>query len=59
MKHSLERTSPKGELFIGVCTLCGQRDLPMKAIHEDCPNTRGLSPDEAVLEAITGRKEQP
>jgi len=54
MKHSLERTSPKGGPFIGTCTLCGKTDLPIGAATQDCENVRGLTQDEAVVEAITG-----
>lgn len=51
-KHSLRRTSPKGEDFIGVCVLCGQENLTFKDMQSECENLRGLSPDEAVLEAL-------
>ena len=53
-QHSLERTSPKGGAFIGICTLCGKPGLTLKDFAEDeCENPRGLSADEAVLEAIS------
>ncbi len=52
MKHSLERTSPKGQRFIGVCVLCGEPELEIEAANLECPNLRGLTSDEAVLEAI-------
>jgi hypothetical protein len=56
MKHSLERTSPKGrgQEFIGTCRLCGTPNLLMSAVFEDCPNPRGLTEDEALIEAIEG-----
>jgi hypothetical protein len=54
MKHNLERTSPKGSPFIGTCRLCGTPNLPMSAIFEDCPNQRGLTEDEGLIEAIEG-----
>ena len=52
--HSLRRTSPKGpgQPFIGTCTLCGTPNLPASAVHEECPNQRGLTCDEALIEAI-------
>ena len=56
MKHSIERTNPKGVPFIGVCVLCGERDLSFEDATKDCPNVRGLSPDEAVIEAIQGTR---
>ena len=58
MKHSLERTSPKGrgQKFFGVCVLCGEQDLEIEAANLECPNLRGLTPDEAVLEAILNPK---
>lgn len=52
--HSLERTSPKGpgQRFIGTCRLCGAPDLPASAMMEECPNQRGLTSDQALIEAI-------
>ena len=53
--HSLNRTSPKGGPFIGVCSLCGKAGLTLDDIHNDeCENPRGLSQDDAVVEAIVG-----
>lgn len=52
-KHSVERTSPKGQPFIGTCRLCGKQGLTLAtAMSGDCDNQRGLSSDEALLEAI-------
>lgn len=52
--HAIERTSPKGpgQKFIGTCSLCGKTGLPASAAREYCENTRGLTQDEALLEAI-------
>jgi len=44
MKHTLERTSPKGEDFVGRCVNCGLTDLPGSAIWEEC--------SKSLLEAI-------
>jgi hypothetical protein len=52
--HSLNRTSPKGHSFIGTCALCGKSDLTIGDMNTECENTRGLSQDEAVVEAIIG-----
>jgi hypothetical protein len=54
--HVIERTSPKGQDFIGTCRLCGIRGLKMSAVHEDCENVRGLTPEQALLEAIHGQE---
>lgn len=35
-KHIIERTSPKGQAFIGTCARCGQTDLPITAAKEPC-----------------------
>lgn len=56
--HSLERTNPKGQPFIGTCRLCGAPNLPMSAAREYCENIRGLSSDEALLEALHPRTSQ-
>lgn len=58
MKHSIARTSPKGrgQEFIGTCVLCGKQGLRLtpEDMKEDCPNLRGLTRDEAVMEAVKG-----
>lgn len=56
MKHSLERTNAKGIPGVFVCVLCGKPGLLAKAALEDCENVRGLTQDEAVIEAITGER---
>lgn len=52
--HAIERTSPKGPgaKFLGVCRLCGAPNLPANAALQACPNPRGLTTDESLIEAI-------
>lgn len=50
--HAIERTSPKGQPFIGTCRLCGTPNLPAKAALDECPNQRGLTAEEALIETI-------
>ncbi len=50
--HSVERTSPLGERFIGRCVLCGEDRLTMGGALKPCPNPRGVTADDAVLTAI-------
>lgn len=50
--HSVERTSPKGQNFVGTCQLCGKEGLTFENMEEPCENPRGLNQDEALLEAI-------
>ena len=54
--HALRRTSPtgKGQRFVGTCILCGTPNLPSSAALEPCPNQRGLTSDEALIECIEG-----
>lgn len=54
--HSIERTSPKGpgQKFIGTCVLCGTPNLTMADALKECPNQRGLTQEQAVVEAIKG-----
>ena len=40
---------------MGTCVLCGETGLSIEAVYEDCPNQRGLTPDEAVVEAVQRR----
>lgn len=52
--HSLERTSPKGQDFRGTCKLCGLTNLTIGECQNYCENWRGLSNEEAILEAVIG-----
>lgn len=52
--HSLRRTNPKGQKFLGTCVLCGEENLPMEAALRPCPNQRGLTQDDALIEAVRG-----
>jgi hypothetical protein len=54
MKHSLNRTSPKGGPFFGTCFMCGTPNLSLEDMRLDCPNQRGLTAGEAVVEAVMG-----
>ncbi len=58
--HCIERISPKGpgQPFIGTCRLCGTPGLRAEQALEECPNQRGLTADQAVVEAITGEAAQ-
>ena len=53
-RHHIHRTSPKGkgQPFIGTCYLCGTPNLRAEDALKPCPNQRGLTADEALLEAI-------
>lgn len=56
-KHALRRTSSKGGPFYGVCTQCGQSGLSLADMAiEECPNQRGITEGEALIEAIEGDK---
>lgn len=52
--HSLRRTSPKGpgQSFIGTCVLCGTPNLKAADAMKECPNQRGVTNDEALIDAI-------
>lgn len=54
--HSIERTTPKGpgHKFVGTCVLCGERGLVASDALKECPNQRGLTQEEALIEAIKG-----
>lgn len=54
MFHSLERTSPKGQAFIGRCVQCGKEGLSAYQAAEECINPLGVTQDEALIEAIKG-----
>lgn len=52
--HALNRTSPKGEKFLGTCMKCGRTNLPISAVNEPCENIAGMSEEDALLLAIEG-----
>lgn len=56
MTHGLERTSPKGEPFVGRCVYCGREGLPSRAALEPCD--KAPSQDQQVLDAIKGPREK-
>ena len=43
-----------GQKFIGTCVLCGETGLTSGDALKPCPNQRGVTQDEALLEAIEG-----
>jgi hypothetical protein len=51
-RHHIARTSPKRQPFVGTCVLCGTPNLRMEDALRECPNQRGLTADEALMEAI-------
>lgn len=54
MRHPLiNRTSPKGQDFLGTCAACGKTNL-RRLDDGECANPRGMSQEEALLEAIEG-----
>jgi hypothetical protein len=52
MSHSLQRTSPKGQPFVGTCTKCGMTDIPLSKMREECANPANLTQEEALVIAI-------
>jgi len=53
--HTVVRTNPKGVPFRGRCIQCGLTNLPAEAARWPCENWRGLTQEQSVLEAITGK----
>jgi len=54
---ALERTSPKGQPFIGYCRSCGKQGLTPKDIDEECPNPKGFTKETALIDAIENKKD--
>lgn len=52
--HDIERTSPKGQNFVGRCIRCGAVGLSMADALQPCANTRGITDEEAWDEIILG-----
>lgn len=55
--HALRRTSPKGQPFIGTCTLCGREGLRASQAAEYCENIIGLTQEQALVDAIKDQKQ--
>lgn len=53
-RHSLERTSPIGEMFVGRCVLCGKEGLTTASMVQECANPARISQDDAMLAALEG-----
>lgn len=54
--HSIDRTSPKGEPFVGTCFQCGKTGLKMEDALKPCENIAGLTEEEALIMALQGPK---
>ncbi len=50
--HVLVRTNPKGEIFVGRCTLCGKEGLPTASAFEVCENPKKISQDDAFVSLL-------
>ena len=50
--HAINRTSPKGEPFVGACIKCGMTNLPMSAVNDECSNPSRMTQHEALFRAI-------
>lgn len=50
--HAIQRTSPYGERFVGVCSKCGKRGLTFRDLNEECENVRGVDDAQALLESM-------
>ena len=55
MKHSIHRTSPKGEPYVGFCPQCGKTGLTPADMNGECENPRGDTQEDALLRAIEGK----
>ena len=52
MTHAIERTSPKGQKFIGQCIKCGQTGLGLSAALAPCPADELMSDEAALLHLL-------
>lgn len=51
-QHSINRTSPKGEAFVGTCMKCGKAGLTLKDMQGECDNPSRMTQGEALLSAL-------
>ena len=54
--HCIERTSPKGERFVGICVLCGEEGLRLADAMLPCPNPTGATEEATLVSAVEGKK---
>jgi hypothetical protein len=54
MTHSLIRTNPIGQPFVGRCFKCGVENIPLAKMRDECPNPANITESEAVLVVIEG-----
>ena len=54
MNHSLVRTSPMGQPFIGTCILCGVQGLSLSSAFKMKCESESAGKDHVVLAAIKG-----
>jgi hypothetical protein len=53
--HAVNRTSPKGQPFIGTCMKCGKTGLTLAdSMREECENPSRMTDDESLVAAIEG-----
>ena len=52
--HSLRRTSPFGESFVGNCVLCGKEGLTFKDMNKRCSNKTKKTQEDVLIDAIKG-----
>jgi len=52
--HAIERTSPKGQKFIGACWQCGQTGLTLADAQKPCENIAALTEEESMIMAVQG-----
>lgn len=51
----VNRTSPKGQDFVGTCASCGKTGITFKTMREECENPRKMTQEQALLEAVETR----
>lgn len=49
MTHLIDRTSPKGERFVGTCRYCHEV-LEMSQVNEECPDAP--TNDQAIIDSL-------
>ena len=55
-RHVVRRTSPKGEQFLGVCTMCGTEGLTIRDANTECPNPLGRTFQQAWADTERGKQ---
>jgi hypothetical protein len=59
MKHPLvNRTSPKGQPFLGTCATCGKTNIPFDKVSTEECDQPNMTYEQAILAALASEQDK-